>query len=159
VAWLRSDWAAAGSSSSRGLDGCPRLVRAKALQLIADGRVKVEPLLTHNLPLQAYPDAVEALRRGDGLKIQLTLALPDSRSDSSDVRGQAPTDGLVTEPGKPGQSRQQCIPYAQGRDSFDATQALQHRRRLLHAPSERAPALVVRHQGIHHRCSAGEFLG
>lgn len=51
---------------------------APALQLIADGTGKVEPLLTHNLPLQAYPDAVEALRRGDGLKIQLTLALPDS---------------------------------------------------------------------------------
>jgi threonine dehydrogenase-like Zn-dependent dehydrogenase len=51
---------------------------APALQLIADGTGKVEPLLTHNLPLQAYPDAVEALRRGDGLKIQLALALPDS---------------------------------------------------------------------------------
>jgi threonine dehydrogenase-like Zn-dependent dehydrogenase len=46
--------------------------------LIADGTVNVEPLLTHNLPLRAYPDAVEALRPGDGLKIQLTLAPPDS---------------------------------------------------------------------------------
>jgi 2-desacetyl-2-hydroxyethyl bacteriochlorophyllide A dehydrogenase len=45
---------------------------APALQLIADGTVNVEPLLTHNLPLQSYPDAFEALRRGDGLKIQLT---------------------------------------------------------------------------------------
>jgi threonine dehydrogenase-like Zn-dependent dehydrogenase len=45
---------------------------APALQLIAEGTVKVEPLLTHNLPLQSYPGAFEALRRGDGLKIQLT---------------------------------------------------------------------------------------
>ncbi len=44
---------------------------APALQLIAEGTVNVEPLLTHNLPLSSYPDAFEALRRGDGLKIQL----------------------------------------------------------------------------------------
>ena len=44
---------------------------APALRLIADGMVQVEPLLTHQLPLNAYPDAFEALRRGDGLKIQL----------------------------------------------------------------------------------------
>lgn len=42
-----------------------------ALRLMADGVVNVRPLLTHNLPLEAYPDAFEALRRGDGLKIQL----------------------------------------------------------------------------------------
>ena len=57
------------------------------------------------------------------------------RSDSSDVRGQGPTDGLLTEPREPGQSPQQSVPCAQGRDSLDATQALQHRRRLLHAPA------------------------
>jgi threonine dehydrogenase-like Zn-dependent dehydrogenase len=51
---------------------------APALQLIADGTVKVEPLLTHNLPLRSYPDAFEALRRGDGLKSSSPLALPDS---------------------------------------------------------------------------------
>lgn len=44
---------------------------APALKLIADGLVKIEPLLTHQLPLEDYPDAFEALRRGDGLKIQL----------------------------------------------------------------------------------------
>ena len=44
---------------------------APALKLIADGMINVEPLLTHQLPLNAYPDAFEALRRGDGLKIQL----------------------------------------------------------------------------------------
>jgi NADPH2:quinone reductase len=44
---------------------------APALKLIADGMVQVEPLLTHQLPLNDYPDAFDALRRGDGLKIQL----------------------------------------------------------------------------------------
>ena len=44
---------------------------APALRLIADGMAQVETLLTHQLPLNAYPDAFEALRRGDGLKIQL----------------------------------------------------------------------------------------
>lgn len=43
-----------------------------ALRLIADGLVDVDPLLTHNLALADYPDAFETLRRGEGLKIQLT---------------------------------------------------------------------------------------
>jgi NADPH2:quinone reductase len=42
-----------------------------ALQLLADGLVDVEPLLTHGLPLDDYPDALEAVARGEGLKIQL----------------------------------------------------------------------------------------
>lgn len=44
---------------------------APALELMADTAVNIAPLLTHNLPLESYPDAFEALRRGDGLKIQL----------------------------------------------------------------------------------------
>ncbi len=48
---------------------------APALQLIADGTVKVEPLLTHNVPLQAYRDAVEA-PRPDGLSILMVSATP-----------------------------------------------------------------------------------
>jgi threonine dehydrogenase-like Zn-dependent dehydrogenase len=44
-----------------------------AIRLIADGMIQVEPLITHQLLLNAYPDAFEALRRGDGLKIQLLL--------------------------------------------------------------------------------------
>lgn len=48
---------------------------APALRLVADRTINVEPLLTHNLPLSAYPDAFEALRRGDGLKIQLSPSL------------------------------------------------------------------------------------
>jgi threonine dehydrogenase-like Zn-dependent dehydrogenase len=45
---------------------------APALQLIAEGAIDVKPLLTHNVPLESYPDAFEALRRGEGLKIQLS---------------------------------------------------------------------------------------
>lgn len=42
-----------------------------ALRLVADGLVDVRSLITHGLPLEEYPDALEAVRRGDGLKIQL----------------------------------------------------------------------------------------
>jgi len=45
---------------------------APALRLIADGTVNVGPLLTHNLPLAQYPEAFDVLRRGEGLKIQLS---------------------------------------------------------------------------------------
>lgn len=44
---------------------------APALALMAGGSVNIDPLLTHHLPLESYPEAFEALRRGDGLKIQL----------------------------------------------------------------------------------------
>ena len=47
---------------------------APALQLIADGAVQVQPLLTHQLPLESYLDALEAVRQGDGLKVQLLPA-------------------------------------------------------------------------------------
>lgn len=49
---------------------------APALELIADGMVNTKSLLTHNLPLSSYPEAFEALRRGEGLKIQLS---PEAR--------------------------------------------------------------------------------
>lgn len=47
---------------------------APALQLVVDGLVDVQSLITHGLPLDEYPDALEAVRRGDGLKIQLLPA-------------------------------------------------------------------------------------
>ena len=68
-------------------------------------------------------------------------------------------DGLLTEPREPGAPGQQSVPYAPNRDPLDATQALQHLCRLLHAPDEWAPTLVVAHQGILNRADAGEFLG
>jgi 2-desacetyl-2-hydroxyethyl bacteriochlorophyllide A dehydrogenase len=42
-----------------------------ALQLVADGLVQVDPLITHSLPLDDYPNALQAVGRGEGLKIQL----------------------------------------------------------------------------------------
>jgi len=44
---------------------------APALQLTIDGLVDLDPLITHGLPLEEYPDALDMIRRGDGLKIQL----------------------------------------------------------------------------------------
>jgi threonine dehydrogenase-like Zn-dependent dehydrogenase len=44
---------------------------APALQLLATGAVRVQPLLTHAFPLERDPDALEAVRRGEGPKIQL----------------------------------------------------------------------------------------
>ncbi|MCW2610519.1 MAG: hypothetical protein QOC93_2648 [Actinomycetota bacterium] len=43
----------------------------QALRLVADGLVDVDPLITHGLPLEEYPDALEMVRTGQGLKIQL----------------------------------------------------------------------------------------
>jgi threonine dehydrogenase-like Zn-dependent dehydrogenase len=40
-------------------------------QLAIDGLVDLDPLITHGLPLDDYPDALDMIRRGDGLKIQL----------------------------------------------------------------------------------------
>ena len=87
------------------------------------------------------------------------VAEQECRSDSSDVGGQGPTDARLAEPREVGQSRQQNIPYAHSRGSLHATQALEDRGRLLHAPGEWTPPLVIPHQGIHHRSRPGEFLG
>jgi threonine dehydrogenase-like Zn-dependent dehydrogenase len=40
------------------------------LDLMVSGLVDVKPLLTHDLPLESYPDAFETLRRSEGLKLQ-----------------------------------------------------------------------------------------
>ncbi|MGH3435087.1 MAG: zinc-dependent alcohol dehydrogenase family protein [Sciscionella sp.] len=42
-----------------------------ALDLLADGAVDTEPLLTHALPLDEFPDALELMRSGAGLKVQV----------------------------------------------------------------------------------------
>jgi 2-desacetyl-2-hydroxyethyl bacteriochlorophyllide A dehydrogenase len=42
-----------------------------ALQLVADGLVQVDPLITHGLSIREYPDALEKVRQGEGLKIQI----------------------------------------------------------------------------------------
>jgi 2-desacetyl-2-hydroxyethyl bacteriochlorophyllide A dehydrogenase len=47
---------------------------APALKLVADGTVTVDPLLTHALPIDDYVAALDLVRRGDGVKIQLLPA-------------------------------------------------------------------------------------
>jgi 2-desacetyl-2-hydroxyethyl bacteriochlorophyllide A dehydrogenase len=42
-----------------------------ALQLVTDGLVQVDPLITHGLSVHEYPDALEKVRQGEGLKIQI----------------------------------------------------------------------------------------
>lgn len=42
-----------------------------ALDLLATGAVETEPLLTHALPLEEFPRALELMRAGEGVKIQV----------------------------------------------------------------------------------------
>ena len=42
-----------------------------AIDVIAAGAVDAEKMVTHTLPLEQFPEAVELVRRGEGLKIQI----------------------------------------------------------------------------------------
>ncbi len=35
------------------------------------GRVQSEPLLTHAVPLEQFPDALDLVRAGEGVKVQI----------------------------------------------------------------------------------------
>jgi 2-desacetyl-2-hydroxyethyl bacteriochlorophyllide A dehydrogenase len=50
---------------------------SRALQLIAAGTVYVDPLLTHSVSIEGYPNALETVRRGEGVKVQI---VPDASS-------------------------------------------------------------------------------
>ncbi len=43
----------------------------QAIEMLQAGAVKTEPLLTHTFPLDGFEDALEAMRSGAGLKIQV----------------------------------------------------------------------------------------
>ncbi|TDQ53079.1 zinc-dependent alcohol dehydrogenase family protein [Actinorugispora endophytica] len=43
-----------------------------ALDLLASGRVRVDPLLSHALPLGDFPAALDLMRSGAGVKVQVT---------------------------------------------------------------------------------------
>jgi NADPH2:quinone reductase len=43
----------------------------RALDLLAAGAADVDPLITHGLPLDGYPEAIETVRRGEGVKVQV----------------------------------------------------------------------------------------
>lgn len=42
-----------------------------ALDLVASGAIDTAPLLTHTLPLEQYPEALDLMRSGAGLKVQV----------------------------------------------------------------------------------------
>ena len=42
----------------------------RALQLIADGKLDVEPLATHALPFSRYSEGIEMLRNKEAIKIR-----------------------------------------------------------------------------------------
>lgn len=46
-----------------------RAAAERALQLIVDGRLNLEPLITHQLPLSRYAEGVELLRRKEAIKV------------------------------------------------------------------------------------------
>lgn len=41
----------------------------RALQLVTDGKLRLEPLVTHQLPLRCYAEGVELLRRKEAIKV------------------------------------------------------------------------------------------
>jgi 2-desacetyl-2-hydroxyethyl bacteriochlorophyllide A dehydrogenase len=42
-----------------------------ALDLLATGAVEADALLSHALPLESYPEALDTVRRGEGVKVQV----------------------------------------------------------------------------------------
>jgi len=55
----------AGATESRRSDF------AKAMELMASGRVRVDPIITHRFPLEEYAAAFETARSGAGLKVAM----------------------------------------------------------------------------------------
>jgi threonine dehydrogenase-like Zn-dependent dehydrogenase len=43
----------------------------QAIELLRGGAVQTEPLLTHTFPLDGFEDALEAMRAGEGIKVQV----------------------------------------------------------------------------------------
>jgi threonine dehydrogenase-like Zn-dependent dehydrogenase len=46
-----------------------RAAAERALQLIVDGKLRLEPLITHQLPLSRYAEGVDLLRRKEAIKV------------------------------------------------------------------------------------------
>lgn len=44
---------------------------SRALTLVAEGAVTLDPLLTHAMGIDDYPEALDTLRRGEGVKVQI----------------------------------------------------------------------------------------
>jgi threonine dehydrogenase-like Zn-dependent dehydrogenase len=44
---------------------------SRALTLVAEGAVSLDPLLTHELSIENYVSALDTVRRGEGVKVQI----------------------------------------------------------------------------------------
>lgn len=53
--------------------GCRPVDYPKIIQLVAQGRVRLEPVVTHRFPLEAINVALDVLRRGEGLRAIITF--------------------------------------------------------------------------------------
>jgi 6-hydroxycyclohex-1-ene-1-carbonyl-CoA dehydrogenase len=53
--------------------GCRPVDYPNVIQLVARGRVKLEPVITHRFPLERINEALEGLRRGEGLRTIITF--------------------------------------------------------------------------------------
>ena len=51
--------------------GCRPVDYPKIIQLVAQGRVQLKPVVTHRFPLDGVNEALDVLRRGEGLRIIL----------------------------------------------------------------------------------------
>jgi 2-desacetyl-2-hydroxyethyl bacteriochlorophyllide A dehydrogenase len=47
----------------------------KAVKILESGMLNLRPLITHTLPLEKTPEAIEILRKGEGIKILIDLSL------------------------------------------------------------------------------------
>jgi threonine dehydrogenase-like Zn-dependent dehydrogenase len=52
-----------------GYGGHSREAAQRALKMVVDNRLRLEPLITHQLPLSRYAEGVELLRRRDAIKV------------------------------------------------------------------------------------------
>jgi len=67
---------------------------ARARDLLMQGAVNVDPILTHLMPLDAYGEAIDTFRAGDGLKIQVTPQSEHSLTTQPSVSTGEHPDGL-----------------------------------------------------------------
>lgn len=54
--------------------GCPPSSFPRILELIQQGKIKVEQQITHRFPLEKINDAFEQLRKGDGVRVLVDIA-------------------------------------------------------------------------------------
>ncbi|KKK81917.1 hypothetical protein LCGC14_2808610 [marine sediment metagenome] len=53
--------------------GCPPRSFERILYLIQQGKIKIEPLITHRFKLDQINDAFDQLRKGDGIRVLIEM--------------------------------------------------------------------------------------